>query len=49
MTMKINVIETFKPPIVAEPSTRKQWAVAIGLLIILAYLLGRMITNTFMR
>ena len=49
MTMKINVIETFERPIVPEPSTWKQWAVAIGLLIILAYLLGHMITNTFMR
>jgi hypothetical protein len=47
--MKINVIETFEPPIVPEPSTKKEWAVAIGLLIILAYLLGHMITNTFMR
>jgi len=49
MTMKINVIETFKPLIVAEPSTRKQWAVAIGLLIILAYLLGYLAIDVLMR
>ena len=49
MTMKINVITTYEPPIIVEPGTWKQWAVAIGLLIILAYLLGHMITNTFMR
>ena len=47
--MKINVIETFKPPVVPEPSTKKQWAVAIGLLIILAYLLGYMAINVFTR
>jgi hypothetical protein len=49
MTMKINVIRTFEPPVVPEPSTKKQWAVAIGLLIILAYLLGHMMINCFMR
>jgi hypothetical protein len=49
MTMKINVIETFERPIVPEPSTWKQWAVAIGLLIILAYLLSYLTIDVFMR
>ena len=47
--MKINVIRTFEPPIVPEPSTKKQWEVAIGLLIILAYMLGYLITDCLMR
>jgi len=49
MSMKVNVIRTFEPPVVPEPSTKKQWAVAIGLLIILAYVLGRMAINVFMK
>jgi hypothetical protein len=49
MTMKINVIETFDRPIVPEPSTKTQWAVAVGLLIILACLLSYLTIDVFMR
>jgi hypothetical protein len=49
MTMKINLITTISPGIHCEPGTKKEWALVIGLAIILVYMLGYMITNCLMR
>jgi hypothetical protein len=49
MSMKVNVIRTFEAPIVPEPSTKTQWAVAIGFLVILACLLSYLTIDVFMR
>ncbi len=47
MSMKIDLIRAITPPI--KPSTKKQWATAIGFAMILAYMLGRMIIDSMMR
>ncbi len=46
-TMRINLIRPIR--IIIEPSTKKQWAIAIGIAMILAYMLGYMISKALIR